>query len=67
MNNDITPYSGLTDEELLMRVYTSKPMLSTLELELAARLEHALDELEEKRAGVGDVVTRRLIDAEEAD
>lgn len=61
MNNEMTPFSSLTDEELLLRVYTSKPMLSALELELAARLEHALDQLADQSAGIGDVVTAQLV------
>lgn len=38
-----TSLSSLTDEELLMQMYTCKPLMTAIELELAARLEHALD------------------------
>jgi len=47
-NENLTPYSTLTDEELLMRAYTRREALSPLELELSLRLEHALDALREK-------------------
>lgn len=42
--NDLLPFSHLTDTELLGRVYLSADM-PALVLELAARLQHALDEL----------------------
>lgn len=42
---DVIPFSHLTDEDLLRRVYAEKETLSALAIELAARLEHALDEL----------------------
>ena len=55
MSNEILPFSHLTDEELLKRVYLST--LSTpLVLELAARLQHALDELYKKRITLEDVL-----------
>jgi hypothetical protein len=47
MNNNLTPFSSLTDEEILSRVFMVKERLSTLEIELAIRLEHALDQLRE--------------------
>ncbi len=46
--NTQTPFSSLEDEELLRRVYNSRELLSSLELELAARLEHALNELADR-------------------
>jgi len=42
--NDLLPFSHLTDTELLARVYITSE-LPALVLELAARLQHALDEL----------------------
>lgn len=43
MNN--TPYAHLSDEELLSRVYMDRELMSAIAIELAIRLEHALDEL----------------------
>lgn len=62
--NDITPYSSLTDEELLMRVYTSKHLLSALDIELALRLEQALDALAAHPRGIGDMLTRHILDVD---
>lgn len=59
--NDITPYSSLTDEELLLRVYTSKHLMSALDIELAMRLEQALDALADRPQGVGDMLTRHML------
>ena len=56
MNNLSTVYSGLDDEELLLRVYTSKPLLSALEIELARRLEHALDELAARTRSLDEII-----------
>ena len=39
-----TPFANLTDEELILEV-ANKPKATGLELELALRLELALDEL----------------------
>ena len=39
-----TPFANLTDEELILEV-ANKPKATDLELELALRLELALDEL----------------------
>lgn len=44
MTTNFLPLSTLTDEELLGRVYISNPV-DPMILELAARLQHALDEL----------------------
>lgn len=41
-------FESLTDEELLGRVYSKRDLLTTLELELAIRLEHALNEIYER-------------------
>lgn len=64
MSRDLTPYASLDDEELLQRVYMSKPLLSALEIELAHRLSQALDALNQRPTGVGDVVTQRMVEAE---
>lgn len=62
--NDITPFSSLTDEELLLRVYTNKHLLSALDIELAVRLEQALDALAERPRGIGDMLTRHILDVD---
>lgn len=55
-------YAALSDEELLKDVYFSKPVRTPLELELATRLEHALDQLQPTTKTLEQVVnehTRR--------
>lgn len=54
--NELLPYSNLTDEELLRAVYVKQPPCSDLELELAARLEAALDELSRPVRTLEDVL-----------
>lgn len=52
MTTDLLPLASLTDEELLRQVYLTKPTCSALELELALRLEIALDlERDQKEHG----------------
>ena len=41
----LTPYGHYSDEELLQVVYQTVELRNALELELATRLVHALDEL----------------------
>jgi hypothetical protein len=55
--NDLLPYANLTDAELLSRVYISAGM-PALVLELAARLQHALDELSGGTPDLEDVLAR---------
>lgn len=55
MSTDII-LSSLTDEELLHHVYNSKALSTDMVLELAARLEHLLDEVTRKPQSVDDVV-----------
>lgn len=62
--NNITPFSSLSDEELLVHVFISKPVCTPLELELAARLEQLLDELETRPQGIGDFLLRQSIQRE---
>ncbi len=53
--SELLPLSTLTDEELLRLAYNTKtPDTTALTLELALRLEHALDELRKPRAAHGD-------------
>ena len=55
MTTNFLPLSALTDEELLGRVYitnTTDPMV----LELAARLQHALDEMRKPRVSLDAVI-----------
>lgn len=59
--NDITPFSSLTDEELLLRVYTSKHLMTALDIELAMRLEQALDALADRPRAIGDMLTRHIM------
>lgn len=55
MTNDLLPLSSLTDEELLALAYNSRNKDTTaLTVELATRLEHALDELRKPRAAHGN-------------
>jgi hypothetical protein len=39
----LLPYANLSDEELLRHVYVTKGLRNALEIELAKRLESALD------------------------
>lgn len=55
--NDLLPFSHLTDTELLGRVYLS-PDMPALVLELAARLQHALDELSDNPPDLEAVLAR---------
>jgi hypothetical protein len=59
VGGDSLPYAGLSDEELLAKVYSDGDLKSAMELELAARLDHALQELARRPLGWGDVVTRK--------
>lgn len=59
--NDLLPLSNLTDEELLTRVYLCKEP-TPLATELAARLQHALDELA-KKTDLYEMVMRHGKDA----
>lgn len=56
--------ASLTDEELLLSCYNQRQLMTPLEQELSARLEQALDALGQRPVGVGDVLTRSLLDME---
>lgn len=43
-NEDLLPLSNMDDEELLKHVYITKERRSALEIELANRLEHLINE-----------------------
>ena len=49
MSAEPTLFASLTDEELLARMYASKSRLSTLENELAIRLDRALVRLNARK------------------
>ena len=60
MTNDreFMPLTQLSDEELLRTVYFADQHRTTLEIELAARLAQALDQLAVRPTGVDDFVSR---------
>lgn len=62
MTNDFIALSHLTDTELLQRVYMGKsnPAITPLALELATRLEHALNELAKPPLSVEDAVQKAV-------
>lgn len=55
--NDFLPLANQTDEELLKTVYLTKNV-DTLTLELATRLQHALDELRKPPRHIEDILSR---------
>lgn len=55
--NELLPYANLTDTELLGLVYISDDM-PALVLELAARLQHALDELSAGQPDLEGILAR---------
>ena len=57
MSNDFLPHSNLTDEELLSRVYLSNDV-SPIMLELATRLQHALDELRTPKQDINTLLSK---------
>lgn len=59
--NQLPTYDHLTDEELLKEVYMADTV-TTLEMELAKRLEHALDEMAKPPADVQQYVEGRYGD-----
>jgi hypothetical protein len=61
VGGDSLPYATLSDEELLAKVYIDKDLRTAMELELAARLDHALQQLEQPPLGWGDVITRKQV------
>lgn len=60
MTNDreFMPLTQLSDEELLRTVYFAEQHRTTLEIELASRLAHALDQLAVRPTGVDDFISR---------
>ena len=63
MNNKRTSLSHLDDEELLQHVYLSVGLRTELELELAVRLQHLMDETDDhtkhKTEGALDAILTR--------
>ena len=57
-DRDFLPFANLSDEELLRSVYFAEQHRTTLEIELAARLAHTLDQLAVRPQGVDDFVSR---------
>jgi hypothetical protein len=54
----LAEYSHYTDEELLLFVYQTTQLRNSLELELATRLVHVLDELAMPVPKLEDVLAR---------